>query len=131
MSTVHCNTIQTSSGGPVTLTKQQAIKAYVSYDATTNAVDDTFNRSSTTDNTTGDATHAWTSAAAAATYTFGLTGTTDDAGNAGYAYEFVSAGTATRGYRTTSSHRIHTGFGGSASLADLDIYAYFFVGDLA
>jgi hypothetical protein len=131
MSTLKADTIQSTSGGAATLTKQQAIKAYVSYDATTNAVDDTFNRSSTTDNAAGDATHAWTSAAAAATYTFGLTGTTDDSGNAGYGYTYVSSGTATRGYRTTSSHRLATGYGGSASLADFDIYAYFFLGDLA
>ena len=130
---IKADTLEHSTAGSVgtQFVVRGSAKAYVSYDATTNAVDDTLNRSSTTDNTAGDATHAWTNVASAATYPFSFTGTTDDSGNAGYGYVFVSAGTATRGYRTTSSHRVHTGYGGSTSLADFDIYAYLFFGDLA
>jgi hypothetical protein len=60
MSTVHCNTIQTSSGGPVTLTKQSAAKAWVQ--GTSAAVlSDSHNIASGTDNGTGDYTYAFTS----------------------------------------------------------------------
>jgi hypothetical protein len=130
-STIRTTNVGPAAGGTTTNLLSGLAKAYVSYDATTDSVDDTFNRSSTTDNGAGDATHAWTNAAAAATYPFSFTGTTDDSGNTGYGYVFVSSGTATRGYRTTGSHRIATGYGGSASLADFDIYAYLFWGDLA
>jgi hypothetical protein len=51
MSTVHCNTIQTSSGGPVTLTKQSAAKAWnrISISGGTPSTDDSLNASSVTD----------------------------------------------------------------------------------
>ena len=54
MSTVHCNTVQTSSGGPVTLTKQSAAKAWINHtQVTTSAIRDSFNISSITDAGTG------------------------------------------------------------------------------
>jgi len=52
MSTVHCNTIQTSSGGPVTLTAQQGVKAFAQQDNGT-SLNKSFNVSSLTDNSTG------------------------------------------------------------------------------
>lgn len=55
MSTVHCNTVQTSSGGPVTLTKQSAAKAWCNMNGTgTIAIRGSFNTTSITDNGTGD-----------------------------------------------------------------------------
>ena len=54
MSTVHTNTIQTSAGGPVTLTKQNAAKAWINFTGvTTTAIRDSFNISSITDESTG------------------------------------------------------------------------------
>ena len=51
MSTLHTNTIETSSGGPVTLTKQSAAKAWSYGNQTT--IDDGFNISTATDNGVG------------------------------------------------------------------------------
>lgn len=54
MSTVHCNTIQTSSGGPVTLTKQTASKARFTVNQANNTTAlSSFNISSLTDFSTG------------------------------------------------------------------------------
>ena len=54
MSTLQTNTIQTSSGGPVTLTKQSAAKAWVYFDNNDNppVLNGSFNASSLTDNVT-------------------------------------------------------------------------------
>jgi len=54
MSTLHANTVETSSGGAVTLTKQSALKAYISVNQTsTQAINDSFNVASIADNGTG------------------------------------------------------------------------------
>ena len=53
MSTVHCNTIQTSSGGAVTLTKQEACKVRCNYDSINNTIKSSLNASSVTDHGTG------------------------------------------------------------------------------
>jgi hypothetical protein len=54
MSTVHCNTIQTSSGGAVTLTKQSAPKAHTQLDqVSTTELNGSFNFSSVTDDGPG------------------------------------------------------------------------------
>jgi|TARA_R100000030_G_C3230434_1_gene118130 hypothetical protein len=63
MSTLHANTIQTSSGGPVTLTKQGAAKAIFSVAHDGTSITDTsgaINTSSLTDNATADRTIHWT-----------------------------------------------------------------------
>ena len=55
MSTLHTNTVETSSAGPVTLTKQAAAKLFVNFNGTgTIAIRDSLNISSLTDNSTGD-----------------------------------------------------------------------------
>ena len=55
MSTVHCNTVQTSSGGPVTLTKIGTMKHFAAYDLTSGSgvAYDSLNNSSFTDIGTG------------------------------------------------------------------------------
>ena len=54
MSTLKADTIQNTSGGAATLTKQQAAKAWVNFNGTgTIATRDSFNLSSLTDNGTG------------------------------------------------------------------------------
>ena len=61
MSTLKVTTIQTSAGGAVTLTKQDAAKAYITFSDVDGTFDETFNTSSTTDNGTGDITYGLTS----------------------------------------------------------------------
>jgi len=55
MSTLKADTIVASDGSsPVTLTKQEAVKHYVNYDAVNSTTDSSLNQSSVTDYTTGD-----------------------------------------------------------------------------
>ena len=53
MSTLHCNTVETSSGGAVTLTKQSAAKAWAVTDLT-GTLSDSFNVSSADDDGVAD-----------------------------------------------------------------------------
>lgn len=53
MSTLQTNTIQTSSGGPVTLTKQSAAKAWINIDMINSVTLDSVNSSSITDVSAG------------------------------------------------------------------------------
>jgi len=55
MSTLHTNTVETSSGGPVTLTKQSAAKAWVNFNGYTTpvAIRSSFNSSSLVDDGVG------------------------------------------------------------------------------
>jgi hypothetical protein len=68
MSTVHCNTVETSSGGPVTLTKQDPAKAWINIDMATPATNDSFNSSGITDVATGRFTNAFTTSLSNADY---------------------------------------------------------------
>lgn len=68
MSTLHTNTVETSSGGPVTLTKQGAYKAYIAMNMATDVAGETLNVSSNTDNGTANRTFNWANNFAAATY---------------------------------------------------------------
>jgi hypothetical protein len=55
MSDLRVNTISASDGtSPVTLTKQEATKHYVNYDAVNQTTDSSLNQSSLTDQTTGE-----------------------------------------------------------------------------
>ena len=54
MSTLHANTVETSSGGAVTLTKQHACKSWLGVDQVgTQAIHGSFNISSIADNAVG------------------------------------------------------------------------------
>ena len=53
MSTLHTNTVETSSGGPVVLTKQEALKFWSNYNGSSNSIRDSLNNSSVTDDGTG------------------------------------------------------------------------------
>jgi len=63
MSTLKADTIQSTGGGAVTLTKQIAIKAYVDFDGTagTVAARGSFNTASLTDHGSGDYTQTFSS----------------------------------------------------------------------
>ena len=54
MSTLKADTIQSTGGGAATLTKQQAAKHFVNYDAPNTTSDSSFNQSSLTDYATGE-----------------------------------------------------------------------------
>jgi hypothetical protein len=54
MSTLKADTIQSTSGGAATLTKQHAAKAWVDYSGSGTSYNASFNASSATDNSTGD-----------------------------------------------------------------------------
>ena len=71
MSTLRADTIQNTSGGAVTLTKQSAAKAW-GHVATANSttLDDSFNYTSVTDNGTGDWTYAFTNSMTNSAYSF-------------------------------------------------------------
>jgi len=58
MSTLKADTIQSTGGGAATLTKQQAAKFWVTYDAVADNIDGSFNHSSLNDVGTGE--HAFT-----------------------------------------------------------------------
>lgn len=61
-SVLNVDTIADKAGtGPVGLTKQQATKHWVNYDAVNGVTDGSFNQSSLTDHTTGDFTSLFTS----------------------------------------------------------------------
>jgi len=79
MSTLKADTIQNTSGGAVTLTKQEASKAYNVFEPDVAATIASLNISGITDNGTGDFTHAFVSAfGAAKQYTFaGSTGNSE------------------------------------------------------
>ena len=53
VSTLKANTIETSSGGAVTLTKQHAAKAHANYNQYNNTIEGSFGISSVTDSATG------------------------------------------------------------------------------
>ena len=75
MSTLKADTIQSTSGGAATLTKQTAAKHFCVFDGTsTAAVDTSFNNSSLTDNGTGHYTITVTNAFSS--IHFALTGAT-------------------------------------------------------
>jgi len=127
MSTVHCNTVQTSSGGPVTLTKQQAAKAWVNFNGVgTVSVRSSLNHASLTDNATGDYTTSFTSSFANNDYTIG--GTTRHPGTAsGGVYQGPHTNDSDQ---ATGSLRAYTITAGNA-VADMQYCFPVFIGDLA
>ena len=62
MSTLKADTIQNTSGGAATLTKQQAAKVWANYAGTGTTFRDSFNCSSATDHSTGNYTITYSSA---------------------------------------------------------------------
>ena len=122
MSTLHTNTVETSSGGPVTLTQQAAAKVHIRANLTTPAITGSLGVSSLVDNYTGSGKPQFTNNFAAADYTVvigtGLSGDT-------LFPELQADATA-----TTSEHRI-MGRGGNETGVDWDIGTSICMGDLA
>lgn len=70
MSTLHANTVETSSGGAVTLTKQVAAKYFIHFGMNDFTIDQSFNSSSVTDEGTGHALLNFTNNMSAVRYSF-------------------------------------------------------------
>lgn len=103
MSELRADTITASNGtGPVTLTKQSAAKAWLSYKGTsTNSIYDSFGISSVSDDAVGEYTPTFSSAFSGA----------DDYALAGFAQGDTAGGTRTvsgMGTPTTTTRQIET-----------------------
>ena len=129
MSTLKADTIQSTSGGAATLTKQSAAKAWMFFDTNTGAViNDSFNVSSITDVDVGRTTGSWTNNFGNTTYS-GVCNT-----NAGSGTLYTSFGTQANtnfGSRATgtfgvASYSEHNGAWKDGDLNDLIVH-----GDLA
>ena len=122
MSTLHANTVETSSAGPVTLTMQAAAKVHIRANLTTPAITGSLGVSSLVDNYTGSGKPQFTNNFGAADYTVVISvGLSDDVIFA----ELQADHTA-----TTSEHRI---MGRNEALTgfDWDIGTSICMGDLA
>ena len=107
MSTLKADTIQSTSGGAATLTKQSAAKAWLKYNGTgTIAISDSFGVTSITDVTTGTTTITFTNAMGNANYSTVAT-CSDTAAH----LQIVDANQATGSYRQRT-------LDGSLSLVD-------------
>ena len=108
MSTIKVDTIQSRGGGAVTLTNQNAAKAWVNFNGTgTIAARDSFNVSGLVDNGGGDYTTSFTSSFSNSDYSFNGT-SSGDSGN--YGYLFMKGPVNNEFVYATSSLRLSTGY---------------------
>ena len=127
MSTLKADTIQSTSGGAVTLTKQQAAKVWSNLNGTgTIAERDNFNISGYTDNGgNGDYTHSYTNSLGNTNYCYLLTAD----------FQYGTARNANMGIDTsaqaTGSMRIHTYGLSTGNADDFEVINMAIFGDLA
>jgi hypothetical protein len=126
MSTLHTNTVETSSGGPVTLTQQSAAKAYQHHDQDLTTMHKSLNLSSSTDNDLGDFTANFTNSWSDARYMYGH-GTDDNDFNDATAYGIKGLTWATGSHRTRTFYANNSGIG----FFDQDMACIIWFGDLA
>ena len=122
MSTLQTNTIQTSSGGPVTLTKQSAAKAWLSMDSSggsTTTFFGSFNTSSVTDSDVGRYVQNFTNS---------FTGANYSGGGATISNVYANLNVNTTTYTASASGLVTFNVG--ASYVDADVCTAFH-GDLA
>ena len=84
MSTLKADTIQNTSGGAATFTKQEAVKFWTNYDAINQTTDGSLNQSSLTDQATGRFYSSFTSSFSSTTdkcVLLGIWNTIDDGSN--------------------------------------------------
>ena len=127
MSTLKADTVQSTSGGAVTLTKQQASKAWINQDgtATDAAARDSFNISGVTDTGSGNYTNAFSNNMSSTNWTSQISannGTTDVSGAHDYGFAVVD--------RAAGSYRIDIE-NASNSQTDLSLVDTVVNGDLA
>ena len=127
MSQLNITTIQNLSGGPVTLTKQNAAKAYVAQNGTgTPSAFGSLNLSSITDNATGNYTHNWTNNFANVNYGYVGTG---HASAVSWLHSIYTGDPDASNRLTGSTNIQHANT--SDVLVDADITNYVAHGDLA
>ena len=127
MSTLKADTIQSTSGGAATLTKQSAAKAFYTGDMNTSntIVNDSLNAASVTDGGTGKFTFAITSAMSSVNHTITSNGGT----NFG---DQIGINTDQAGFnRTTTQVRFSTTRSTSDSMHDPSALDAVYFGDLA
>ena len=130
MSTVHTNTVETSSGGAVTLTNQSAAKSFINFNAATPAIRESFNVSSLDDNGTGLFDVNFSSAMGDVNYT--LTGGTGNSTSANEMFHFTFAGNnAIPQAPTTSNYAVKTANAAGNAFADVPFSMATVHGDLA
>ena len=124
MSTLKADTIQSTSGGAATLTKQEATKFWVTYDAVNQATKGSLNQSSLTDETTGRFHSSFTNSFGSATDKCAVTDlnntTNDTSFNIGETRGGLisNVGTSTNGtFRALSASEIqfYSNYGASSS----------------
>ena len=110
MSELRADTITASDGtSPVTLTKQSAAKAWVSFNGTgTLSVFDSFNQSSTTDNGNGDYSLVVSNAMSNNDYSTSITAATYSTSYAGFASSHRNGSNGAYVAPTTTTVRMNT-----------------------
>ena len=106
MSTLKADTIQSTSGGAATLTKQEAAKVYARLSST--GVTQSLNASGFTDNGTGDYTITFTSAFTNNTFA-GTTSTVGAASRVAAYSNSLTTGIDVDAFTTTSGSRVDSG----------------------
>ncbi len=126
MSTLKADTIQSTSGGAATLTKQSASKAFISFDGTgTVSIDVSFNVSTLTDH--GSAEYSITYTSNINTSNHPITGTNVGSSETNFYSYICSTGIA----QTTSVDRIHSVHNNGSANNDQDPVHLVTNGDLA
>ena len=122
MSTLKADTIQSTSGGAATLTKQHAAKAWSNIDGSgTVSYRDSFNTSGLTDNGTGDYTTSFSTSFGNVNYSFTYCGAQDGAETT---YQMKSSSMA------AGTHQIQLK-NAAGTVTDRDYICGTFHGDLA
>ena len=126
MSTLKADTIQNTSGGAATLTKQSASKAFISFDGTgTVSIDVSFNVSTLTDH--GSAEYSITYTSNINTSNHPITGSNVGSSETNFYSYICSTGVA----QTTSVDRIHSVHNNGSANNDQDPVHLVTNGDLA
>ena len=126
MSTLKADTIQSTGGGAVTLTKQSAAKAFISFDGTgTVSIDTSFNISTLTDNAAADYSIAYTNNVSTSNHP--VTGSNIGSSETAYLGYICSDGVA----QATTGVTVHFVFYNGSSNNDQDPVHLVTNGDLA
>jgi len=109
MSTLKADTIQSTSGGAATLTKQHAAKVWAKATQSDNSIFDSFNLAGITDDGTGQLTFTFTSGMANVNYAFtSTTQVTDCGGLNATGTSATATGTVTHQGRNSSGTDVDT-----------------------
>ena len=131
MSTLKADTIQSTSGGAVTLTNQSAAKALIDFDGSDASIDKSLNISGLVDNGTGNFTISFSSSFDSADYHFisGTAGYESSAVNAALLFGQFDDSTRTASQIQCESYL--TNSGNNRTATDLDNCDAVWFGDLA